>query len=233
MNTLNLSKPAISSDAKRRKVNYQRVLYFLFTVELLVQLTWTSLALAFFSDLGTAILGHWELALISGVLIIFILIICFCFKALQRSPINLIVYLIFTIVSAYFISWIVLADRTLLVYYALWLLTGVSVAYTVYSWASPACISTLVSFIVTLIPTMLVFLIFLIFSEIVFVGLLAVLLAVIYYGFYLNLDTRRAVSGSSGNEGREDAWVGAVTIWIDALMASVRIVELIVNGFFR
>ena len=90
--------------------------------------------------------------------------------------------------------------------------------------------STLFSLMVVSAACLLVFVAFLIFSDVEFIGLLLVLLAVLVFGFYLNYDVRRMVRGGLYEYGYEDAFTGAVRIWAESVMVFCRFVELLGRG---
>ena len=226
MNLSNISSGKISQEERTKNLNFLRLLYSLFALELLIAVIWTSFALAYFPEFGDGIKRWWEFAIVSGVLCLLLIIIALIFQFARNFPINVVIYLLFTFSFMHFSSWLSLVDHTFLVYYALWLLLFIAVGFAIYAWSTNTYMNTMISILVIVASTLVVFMAFLIFSEIRFLGLLLVLLGVIIYGFYLNYDVRKMVKGGVYEYSREDAWSGAVRIWAEGLLVFVRFVEL-------
>jgi FtsH-binding integral membrane protein len=226
MNLSNISNGKISFEERQKNMSFLRNLYTLFAIELLIAVIWTSFALSYYVEFGDGIKRWWEFAIVSGVLCLLLLLISFLQFA-RRFPINVVVYLLFTLSFMHFSSWLCLIDSTFLVYYALWLLLFVAIGFAIYAWSTNTYMNTMISILVIVASTLIVFIAFLIFSEIRFLGLLLVLLAVIIYGFYLNYDVRKMVRGGVYEYSREDPWTGAVRIWAEGLLVFVRFIELL------
>jgi FtsH-binding integral membrane protein len=226
MNLSNISNGKISFEERQKNMSFLRNLYTLFAVELLIAVIWTSFALSYYPEFGEGIKHWWEFAIVSGVLCLLLLLISFLQFA-RQFPINIVIYLLFTFSFMHFSSWLCLVDHTFLVYYALWLLLFVAIGFAIYAWSTNTYMNTMISILVIVASTLVVFIAFLIFSEIRFLGLLLVLLAVIIYGFYLNYDVRKMVRGGVYEYSREDAWTGAVRIWAEGLLVFARFIELL------
>jgi len=226
MNLSNISNGKISFEERQKNMSFLRNLYTLFAIELLIAVIWTSFALSYYVEFGDGIKRWWEFAIASGVLCLLLLLISFLQFA-RRFPINVVIYLLFTFSFMHFSSWLCLVDTTFLVYYALWLLLFVAIGFAIYAWSTNTYMNTMISILVIVASTLIVFIAFLIFSEIRFLGLLLVLLAVIIYGFYLNYDVRKMVRGGVYEYSREDPWTGAVRIWAEGLLVFVRFIELL------
>ena len=227
MNISNVSAGKVTYEERQRNLNFLRVLYTLFAIELLVAVIWTSFALSYFDEFGHGIKAYWEVAIATGVLcLVFILLATFVSFA-QKIPISIIIYVLFTLCFMHFASWLSLVDPTRLVYYALWLLLAIAIAYAIYAWATSTYMNTLISILVTGIACLLVFVGFLIFSNVSFIGLLLVLLGTLIYGCYLNYDIRKVIRGGIHDYSREDPWSGAVRIWLETVFVFCRFIELI------
>ena len=229
MNLSNISSGPINVEDRRKNVNFIRMLYTLFAIELLIALVWTSLALSY-DNFGKGIQRWWEFAIVTGVICLVLILVCLFVPAVRKSPVNIVVYAIFTICFMHFISYVCLEDKSRLVYYALWLLFAVAVGYAIYAWSTSTYMSTLFSLMVVSTACLLVFVGFLIFSDVNFIGLLLVLLAVLVFGFYLNYDVRRMVRGGLYEYGHDDPFTGAVRIWAESVMVFCRFVELLGRG---
>ena len=219
-----------SPEERAKNLNFLRMLYTLFAIELLVALIWTSFALAYYDEFGAGIVKWWEFAIVTGVLCLILILVALLIPAVRQSPINLVIYAVFTICFMHFVSYLCLVDKTYLVYYALWLLFAVAVGFAIYAWSTSEKTNTLISIMVVLVSCLLVFTVFLIFTEISFLGLLIVLLAVLVFGFYLNYDVRKMVRGGIYEYSNDDPFTGAVRIWIESVLVFCRFIELLGRG---
>jgi FtsH-binding integral membrane protein len=227
MNLSNISSGKISYEERQKNLGFLRTLYSLFALELLIAVVWTSFALSYYPEFGDGIKRWWEFAIVSGVLCLLLILISFIFQFARNFPINVAIYLLFTFSFMHFTSWLCLVDPTYLVYYALWLLLFIALGFAVYAWSTNSYMNTMISILVIVASTLIVFIAFLIFSEVIFLGLLLVLLGAIIYGFYLNYDVRKMVRGGASEYSREDAWTGAVRIWAEGLLVFTRFIELL------
>lgn len=57
-------------------------------------------------------------------------------NSLRNPPINMVIYIIFVLCFMHFVSWLVLNDKSFLVYYALWLLFAVALGLAIYAWST-------------------------------------------------------------------------------------------------
>ena len=111
------------------------MLYTLFAVELLIAVVWTSFALTY-DNFGDGIVRWWEFAIVTGVICLVLILVSLFVPAVRKTPVNMVVYLIFTLCFMHFVSYLVLVDKSRLVYYALWLLFAVAVGYAIYAWST-------------------------------------------------------------------------------------------------
>ena len=227
MNASSLSAGKVTFEERQRSLGFLRVLYTLFAVTLLVAVVWTSFALGCFDDFGLGVQTYWQVAIATGVVCLLCVLLAAFVPFAQRIPVSIVVYVVFTLCFMHFASWLSLVDPSRLVYYALWLLLAVGTAYAVYAWAAATHMNALLSILVTGVACLLVFAGFLVFSDVSFLGLLLVLLAVLVYGCYLNYDIRKVVRGGVHDFAREDPWSGAVRIWVESLFVFCRFVELL------
>lgn len=130
----------------------------------------------------------------------------------------------------HFVSWLCLNDDSYLVYYGLWMLFAIAVGFAIYAWSTTTMMETLFNLIIVCSSCLLIFIVFLIFSEIGFLGLLLVMIAVMVIGFYLNYDVRRMVRGGLYDYGDDDPWTGAVRIWSEGVLVFCRFFELLGRG---
>ena len=227
MNISNISASKITFEERQKNLTFLKTLYTLFAIEILIAVVWTSLALGFFEEFGKGILAYWEVAVVSGCLCLIFILIAFFLPIAQRIPVSIGLYVFFTFCFMHFASWLSLVDSSCLVYFSLWLLLSVAVAYAIYAWATSTSMNTLISILITGIAALLVFVGFLIFSDVSFLGLLLVMLAVLVFGFYINYDIRKMVRGGIQDYSREDSWSGAVRIWLESVFVFCRFIELL------
>ena len=224
MNISNVSAGKVTYEERQRNLGFLRTLYTLFAITVLVAVIWTSFALSYYDGFGFGIQKYWQVAIVTGVICLLCILLATFVPFAQRIPISIVIYVVFTLCFMHFASWLALVDPSRLVYYALWLLLAVGVAYAIYAWSTSTYMNTLISILITGVACLLVFVGFLIFSEVSFLGLLLVLLAVLIYGCYLNYDIRKVVRGGIHDYSREDPWGGAVRIWIESRFVLCRLI---------
>jgi len=227
MNLSNVSTGRVTYEERQRNLNFLKILYTLMAITLAVTVIWTSFALGFWDEFGRGLGRWWEFAIVSGVLCLILLAVAFLLPVAQRIPLSIVVYVLFTLCFMHFWSWVACVDSSRLVYYALWLLLAIAIAYAIYAWSTTTYMNTLISILITGVAALLVFVAFLIFSNVNFLGMLLVLLAVLVYGFYINYDIRKMVRGGIQDYSREDPWSGAVRIWLESVFVFCRFIELI------
>lgn len=206
------------------------MLYTLFAIELLVALIWTSFAISYPNPFGLGIQTHWWWAIVSGSICLILILLTLFMTSLQNSPINLIVYVVFTLCFMHFVSWLVLNEKNFIVYFGLWLLFGISFGMAIYAWSTITYMWSMFSLFVVCVCCLLIFMLFLIFSEISFFWLVIVLLIMMIVGFYLNYDVRRMVRGGIYDYGDDDPWTGAVWIWAEGVLVFCRFFEMLGKG---
>ena len=134
MDRSSLSIAADQSTFQERKsnLNYLRNLYGLFFLELLIAFIWSSFIVSYPKSF-TWVSKVWWLGLISliisGILLAFTLIS----TASRKPPLNMVVYAVFTLFSAFGVGWLCGADSSLLVYFVLTTLTSISFGFMLYA----------------------------------------------------------------------------------------------------
>lgn len=137
MDVSSISLNRSTFEQRHKNVGYQRALYTLFALSLLFTLGWSSLVLSQ-QDLKNWVLENWGWALAAAILAVILLLVASFVSAARQSPLNLIVYLLFTICFAYAIGYLCARDwfgenGFKIVYYMLWILTAIAVAFAIYS----------------------------------------------------------------------------------------------------
>ncbi len=226
----NISTGGINYEERRKNLNFVRLLYTLFAIELLIALIWTSFSLAYYEEFGSGIVHWWEFAIATGVLCLLILLVCLFVPAVRKSPINIVMYAVFTLCFMHFVSYLCLIDSSRLVYYTLWLLFAVALGFAIYAYSTTTYMRTFGSIIVVAVSSLIVFTCFLIFSKVNFLGMILVLVGVMIFGFYFNYDVRKMVRSSIYEYSNDDPFTGAVRIWAESLLVFCRFFELLGRG---
>lgn len=206
------------------------MLYSLFALELLIALIWTSFAITYYSPFGWGIETQWWWAIVSGSICLILILLVLFLNALQNMPINMIIYVVFTLCFMHFTSWLCLVDKSYLVYFGLWSLFAIVVGYLIYAWGTGTFMETIYSIIIVCTCAVVMYLIFLIFSQVNPFGLILVMILVMIVGFYLNYDVRRMVRGGLYDYGDDDPWTGAVKIWAEGFLVFCRFFEMLGRG---
>ena len=211
---------------KRQGVNYQKVIYALVAIELIVALIWTSFALYWWPQLGAPIARWWEFGLAAGILGLLLILITFFVNAVRRFPINWVIYILFVLAFAHFACFLNTIDNSRLIYVALWVLTAIITAYAIYSFCTWSYIPLLESFFLAFGVGTLVLIVFLVFSDKSIYLLILVALAAVIVGFYYAYGLRTAVRFSNWETAEDDPVSGAVRFWIDGALVGCRLFEM-------
>lgn len=218
-------------EERQSNMAYLRGLYSMFSLHLIIAVLWCAWAKG--SDkLGNFILSHPWLAIISGLIALIILLVCLFSAASRDSPLNAILYVLFTITFAYAVSYLVLKDKSGLVWFTLCVLTAIAIAFALYAVFSSNYLQSLTAILFIIGAGLLVVIIFTIFTDVSFLGMIFCALACIVFGFYLNYDIRKMVRGNLYHSMREDPVSGAVRVWGEVSLVFCRLVELI-GGIFN
>lgn len=218
-------------EERQSNLAYLRGLYSLYSFHLIVAVLWSAWALTS-TKISTFVLGHPWLALIAAILALIILLVCLFSSASRDSPLNTILYTLFTVTFAYAASWLVLKDTTGLVWFSLCTLTAIAIAFALYAVFSSSYLQSLTAILFIIGAALLVVIIFTIFTNFSFLGMIFCALACVVFGFYLNYDIRKMVRGNLYHSMREDPVSGAVRVWGEVALVVCRLVELI-GGIFN
>lgn len=135
MDVSSISLNRSTFEQRHKNVGYQRALYCLFALSLLFTLLWSSMVLGL-ENLNSWVLTNWGWALAAGILAAILLLVATFVSAARQSPLNLVVYLLFTIFFAYAIGYLCARDWVSgwqVAYYMLWILTAIAVAFAIYA----------------------------------------------------------------------------------------------------
>lgn len=220
-------------EERQRNLKYMRFLYVLLAVELIVALVWTSFCLHFWTKLGAPIVKWWEFGLAAGIISGLLILATFFVAAVRRFPINWAIYFLFTLAFAHFWSFLCCLDSSRNLYFALWLLTAITVGFALYSLSATYYMQATESVLVVLGSGMIVLLAFLAFTEMDFFLLILVFIPVVIFGIYLALDLRTMLKHNLYDTNEEDAVAGAVRVWIESVLVFCRLAELVGSMFYK
>jgi FtsH-binding integral membrane protein len=211
---------------RKQGVRYQKVIYALVAIELIVALVWTSFALYWWPQLGSHIQKWWEFGVVAGVLVLVLIVVTFFVEAVRRFPINWVIYILFVLAFAHFACFLNTLDPSRLLYFALWVLTTVIVAFAIYSFCASSYIPLLESFVLAFGIGTLVLIAFIVFSNHSIYLLIIVALGAVIIGFYYAYGLRTAVRFSNWETAEDDPVSGAVRFWIDGALVGCRFFEM-------
>ena len=220
-------------EERQHNLKYTRFLYVLLAVELIVALIWTSFCIHYWTKLGAPIVRWWEFGLVAGIIAGLLVLATFFVAAVRRFPINWAIYLLFTLAFAHLWAFLCCLDSSRYLYFALWLLTAISVGFALYSISATYYMQATESALVVLGSALPVLLAFLAFTELDFFILILVFIPVVIFGVYLALDLRTMLKHNLYETHEEDAVAGAVRIWIESVLVFCRFGELVGSMFYK
>ena len=220
-------------EERQRNLKYTRFLYTLLAAELILALTWTSFCLHYWNKLGQPIASAWVAGMIAGIISGLLVLATFFVAAVRRFPVNWAVYFLFSLAFAHLWAYLCCLDESRLLYFALWLLTAVSVGFALYALSATYYMQTTESALVVLGSSMPVLLAFLAFTEMDFFLLILVYIVVAIFGVYLALDLRTMLKHNLYDNSEDDAVAGAVRIWIESVLVFCRLGELVGSMFYK
>lgn len=108
------------------------MLYTLFAFELAVCFTWCSFVISY-PDTFAWITSAWIIGLISLIIALGIIVFSMFSPAVREPPLNLAVYLIFTLTFTYGMGWLSLWSTSGLVYFVVATLTMIALGFMLYA----------------------------------------------------------------------------------------------------
>lgn len=216
---------------RKQGLQYQKILYVLVAIELILALVWTSFALYWWPQLGAQILHWWEFGVVAGVLTVLLILVAFFVPAVRKFPINWVIYVLFTLAFAHFACFLNTLDYSQLLYFALWVLTVIICGFAVYSVCSSSYIPIIESFLIAFGLGTLVLIAFIVFTGYSLYLLILVAVATAILGFYYAFSLRTATRFSNFDNFEEDPVSGAVRFWIDGALVGCRFFEMFGRSF--
>jgi len=216
---------------RKQGLQYQKILYVLVALELIVALVWTSFSLYWWPQLGSQIQNWWEFGLVAGILVLLLVLIAFFVPQVRRFPINWVIYLLFTLSFAHFACFLNTLDISNLLYFALWVLTVIIVGFALYSLLALSYIPIGESFLISFGLGTLVLIAFIAFTNFSLYLLILVAVGTVILGFYYAYGLRTATRFSNFDDSEEDPVTGAVRFWLDGALVGCRFFEMFGRSF--
>jgi FtsH-binding integral membrane protein len=120
-----------------KNIDFLRKLYLFYMIEMLVVFGWTVWVLSC-ETLGNWVVNVWWLALVTGILAIILLLVCTFLPFARNSPINIVLYALFTIFFAYTLAYLAAINwedaESGVVFYWICLFTVLSIAFFLQAW---------------------------------------------------------------------------------------------------
>ena len=210
------------------RIKYLRKLYFLIFLQLLMSGI-CMICVFFFEELreGVNQIPSYLIMVPLFLVLVILLLIFFQRKLVSKSPLNVLIYIVFTCFLAFSFAWISLLDTTLLI--AMFLTSACSIAFSllIYVLTTKTELTYQGASLFVIGAIFIVFQLFILFSQVQMNYLICALIIEVVWGFYLIYDTQTNVSGSKYDWGKDDAFSGAVLIYIDILVLVLRFCELV------
>lgn len=216
---------------RKQGIFYQKTLYILVAVELIIALLWTSFAVYWWQQLGAQILNWWPFGLAAGILALLLILLAFFVAFVRNFPINWVVYVLFTAAFAHFVCFLTCLDHSQLLYFALWTFTAIIIAFALYSLASSSYIPLIESFLIAFGVATAVLVAFIVLTSHSLYLLILVAVATAIVGFYYAYGLRTATRFSNFDDSEEDPVSGAVRFWIDGALVGCRFFEMFGRAF--
>ena len=216
---------------RKQGLYYQKTLYILVAIELIIALVWTSFSVYWWPQLAEQILHWWPFGLVAGILCLILILLTFFFGFIRHFPINWVVYVLFTASFAHFISFLVCLDYSQLLFFSLWLFTAVILGFAIFSVASTSYIPIIESFLVAFGVGTIVLVAFIVLTNHSLYLLILVAVATSIVGFYYAYGLRTATRFSNFDETEDDPVSGAVRFWIDGALVGCRFFEMFGRAF--
>jgi len=218
-------------EQRKQGFGYQKTLYALVAIELIVALLFTSFSLYWWAALGSELAKWWYFGVIAAALVVLLILIAFFVSQVRILPINWIIYGVFTLAFADLAAFLNCLDPSNLLYFSLWSLTVIISGFALYSICSSSYIPVIESFLISFGLGALVLMAFIVFTALRLQWLIVVSIGTAVFGFYYAYGLRTATRFSNFDEHEEDPISGAVRFWLDGLLVGCRFFEMFGQSF--
>ena len=226
MNQASVYSNKSTLEEREENLYYIRWVYILLAVTLIVALVWSSFCLYWWSQLGSPIVAWWYFGVVAAALVVILILIAALLAAVRLPPVNWIVYILFTLAFAHLAAFLDCLENQRLLYFGLWVLTAIGVAFAIYSFCANSYIHSIEAFMLSFGSSSLVLVAFIALSDIAFFLLILVYLPASIFGFYLAYNLRVTVRHHLFDSHQEDPISGAVRIWMESFLVFCRVGEL-------
>jgi FtsH-binding integral membrane protein len=214
-------------DRSSHRIIFLRKTYSILTIQLIVGLIFVSWAMNS-NSYQNFLQKNYGLFIFTAIVEVLLLFwVFFARSSFRKAPTDVVTFLIFTLAQAYNLAYItaVSGDQIILMITALSALLTFSLL--IYALTTKFDLTYLGGTIYVLGSALFGFEIFLIASDLAFTRMIYVALAIIVFGFYLIYDTQFLMIGSSLNSEVENAFVGAIVVYVDVILIFFRLVQLL------
>ena len=214
-------------DKNSFRIIFLRKLYSLLTIQLLYCLIWVSWTILD-KTFQNFVLKNRSISLAAIIIQAIILLVVFFGRSMFRKfPVDFLVYFIFTQLLAYNLVYITALTKDPIIIMVISLGSLLTFSLFLYSLTTKFDLTYLGGAIYVSGSALFGFEIFLIASDLEFIKMTYVVLAMITFGFYLIYDTQFIIMGKSLNCEIEDAFVGAVVVYMDVILVFFRVIQLL------
>lgn len=159
------------------------------------------------------------------------IVVYFKRRVFRRTPLNILIYVVFTALLAYNLTYLSDARQILALFVTSVL--ALTIALLFYALTTRLDLNFLGGTIYVLGSALFSYLGFLIATNVEFFNLIILSLAIVVLGFYLIYDTRFIIVGQSLSSQMEDPFVGSIVIYLDIFFIGFRLIESLGKIFKR
>jgi len=159
------------------------------------------------------------------------ILVYFARKSFRKTPLNGFIYLVFTGLLAYNLTYYADASKVTQIFVAS--IFVLSISLMIYALTTRLDLTFLGGTIYILGSALFSYLGALITTDLAFFVLILTTLAIIVIGFYLIYDTRFIIVGQSLSSQMEDPFVGSIVIYLDMFFLAFRLIESLGKLFKR
>jgi len=159
-----------------------------------------------------------------GVALILIAVLVYFKRSwFRKTPVNALIYIVFTLLLAYTLVFLSDSKRILALFVVSVLVLCISLLF--YALTTRLDLTFLGGTIYIIGSALFSYLAFLIVTDVAFFNLILLGLGIVIIGFYLIYDTKFLIVGQSSGSQTEDAFVGSIVIYLDVIFIGFRLIE--------
>lgn len=218
------------------RVQYLRRMYSLFSLELVTGSVAAALSVGYNYDSETTpwIVQYYGIAIATILISLVLMVVSYVLRRRRTDIVSWAIWIVFYVCIAYSLSFVALAEPSLLVMFILTTFTCISVGITLYSLTSNTYLESTTAFLVIFGSSLLSFEAFLIFTNVDFILLVIFYAVTLVFGFYINYDVRNVIRQTGGTEKSKENYVlGSIKIYVEIVLVFFRLLELLAQSFRR